>query len=316
MYKQFYGLKRNPFEISPDPSFFCSTPGHYEALAALYYGVQRRKGFIVLTGEVGTGKTLLLRCMAELLKRAQVDMAYVFNPRLSEMEFLRYLMIDLRLPVNGNDKSSMLFQLNDYLLARHAQGTTTAVIIDEAHLLSWPLLEEVRLLTNMETPRQKLLQIILVGQPELDQRIDSPDLRQLNQRIGLRRKLAPLSGEEMQQYILRRLELASVKTPARMIFSKLAVAAIQRYSRGIPRLANTICENALVSGYAHQLPIITARVVEEVAAEFSFDRFERSRLEANIPQETIVEFGPVAADASAAQATPSAMGRIRGVVRG
>jgi general secretion pathway protein A len=315
MYKQFYGLRRNPFEISPDPSFFCSTPGHYEALAALYYGVQRRKGFIVLTGEVGTGKTLLLRCMAELLKRAQVDMAYVFNPRLSEMEFLRYLMTDLRLPACGQDKSAMLFQLNDYLLARHARGTTTAVIIDEAHLLSWELLEEVRLLTNMETPRQKLLQIILVGQPELDHRIDSPDLRQLNQRIGLRRKLMALTEVEMQQYLLRRLELASVKTPPRMIFSKLAVAAVHRYSRGIPRLANTICENALVSGYAHQLPIITARIVEEVAAEFGFDRFERSRLEVQSRGETIAEFPASAAEGLEADGVPAAVGQIRGVVR-
>ncbi|HEX8817035.1 MAG TPA: AAA family ATPase [Terriglobales bacterium] len=314
MYKQFYGLKRNPFEISPDPSFFCSTPGHYEALAALYYGVQRRKGFIVLTGEVGTGKTLLLRCMSELLRRAQVDMAYVFNPRLSEMEFLRYLMTDLRLPVSGNDKSAMLFQLNDYLLARHAQGTTTVVIIDEAHLLSWQLLEEVRLLTNMETPRQKLLQIILVGQPELDHRIDSPDLRQLNQRIGLRRKLTPLTGAEMQQYILRRLELASAKTPARMIFSKLAVDAIQKYSRGIPRLANTLCENALVSGYAHQLPIITGRIVEEVATEFGFDRFERSRLDVNVPDGTISDFSAIRPQVSTVEAAP--VGRVRGVVRG
>src|SRR5271169_7067814 len=178
MYKDFYNLKRNPFEITPDPSFLYATKRHNEALAALYYGVRRRKGFVVITGEVGTGKTLLVRCLLEVLHRANIAYAYVFNPRLSPMEFLQYIAGDFRLPTAGKSKSELLLDLSTYVIGRHQKNFTTVLVVDEAHHLSADVLEEVRLLTNLETPQQKLLQILLIGQPELDDKLDSSELRQ------------------------------------------------------------------------------------------------------------------------------------------
>jgi general secretion pathway protein A len=271
MYKKFYGLSRNPFEISPDPYFFYPTPRHNEALANLNYGVQRRKGVVVVTGEVGTGKTLLVRCLLDSLNRNQIAFAYVFNPRLSVPDFLRYVLTDLRLPMSGRTKSEMLAYLNSYLIARFRRGTTAVLVVDEAQLLSWELLEEVRLLTNLETSQQKLLQIVLVGQPELDRRLDSPHLRQLKQRVGLRCSLEPLGIDELRGYVLRRLELAGANSHGGSIFSDGAIAAIHKYSRGIPRLINTLCENSLVSGYARQSKEIGENIVKEVAADFRLD---------------------------------------------
>ncbi|HKW88061.1 MAG TPA: AAA family ATPase [Candidatus Acidoferrales bacterium] len=268
MYRKFFGLTRNPFEISPDPYFFYPTPRHNEALANLNYGVQRRKGFVVVTGEVGTGKTLLVRCLLDSLNRNQVSFAYVFNPRLSVIDFLRYVLTDLRLPMTGKTKSEMLAHLNNYLIARFRRGSTAALIVDEAQLLSWELLEEIRLLTNLETSQQKLLQIVLVGQPELDQKLDSPHLRQLKQRVGLRCRLEPLSLTELRGYILRRLELAGSNSHGATIFADGAIEAIHRFSRGIPRLINTLCENALVSGYAKQSNPVTPEIIQEVATDF------------------------------------------------
>lgn len=271
MYKKFYGLTRNPFEISPDPYFFYPTPRHNEALANLNYGVQRRKGVVVVTGEVGTGKTLLVRCLLDSLNRNQVAFAYVFNPRLSVPDFLRYVLTDLRLPMNGRTKSEMLAYLNSYLIARFRRGSTAVLVVDEAQLLSWELLEEIRLLTNLETSQQKLLQIVLVGQPEMDRRLDSPHLRQLKQRVGLRCTLEPLGIDELKGYISRRLELGGANSHGSSIFSDEAIVMVHKYSRGIPRLINTLCENSLVSGYAKQVKQVTEDIVQEVASDFRLD---------------------------------------------
>lgn len=268
MYRKFFGLTRDPFEISPDPYFFYPTPRHNEALANLNYGVQRRKGFVVVTGEVGTGKTLLVRCLLDVLNRNQIAFAYVFNPRLSVPDFLRYMLTDLRLPTTGRTKSEMLAHLNNYLIARFRRGTTTALVVDEAQLLSWELLEEIRLLTNLETSQQKLLQILLIGQPELDRKLDSPHLRQLKQRVGLRCRLEPLHSDEVNGYIQRRLELAGANSHGKTIFSPEAIRAVHSYSKGIPRLINTLCENALVSAYAKQCKQVSQEIVEEVASDF------------------------------------------------
>jgi general secretion pathway protein A len=269
MYKSFYNLKRNPFEITPDPSFLFPTRRHNEALAALYYGVRRHKGFVVMTGEVGTGKTLLVRCLLELLNRKNVAYAYVFNSLLSPMEFLQYVAGDLGLPTAGKNKSELLLDLSSFLIARHQQKLTTVLVVDEAHHLAVEVLEEVRLLTNLETAEEKLLQILLVGQPELDQKMDSVELRQLKQRIALRSQLEPLTLEETQGYIHRRLQLAAATnghTPE--LFPTETIASIYRHSRGIPRLINTVCENALITSFARQAPIVTPDVIEEVAADF------------------------------------------------
>ena len=267
MYKAFYKLKRNPFEITPDPSFLFATKKHNEALAALYYGVKRRKGFVVLTGEVGTGKTLLVRCLLQVLSRANIAYAYVFNPRLSPMEFLQYIAGDFRLPTAGKSKSELLLDLSSYVIARHRRGFTTVLVVDEAHHLSADLLEEVRLLTNLETAEEKLLQILLVGQPELDEKLDSRDLRQLKQRIALRSHLGALELDETSGYVHQRLQLAGNTNPSGL-FPMETILEVHRQSHGFPRLINTLCENGLIHGYAKQSENVTPEIIEEIAANF------------------------------------------------
>jgi general secretion pathway protein A len=264
VYKSFYHLQKNPFEITPDPSFLFPTTRHNEALASLYYGVTSHRGFVVLTGEVGTGKTLMLRSLLGLLQRRDVAFALIFNPRLSPLEFIRYIAGDFGLPVAGKAKDELIHVLNAFLLQRHQQGLTTVLAVDEAHHLSAEILEEIRLLTNLETAQRKLLQIVLAGQPELDQNLDSFGLRQLKQRIALRCRLEALNLEETRKYMARRLQIAGAPAESK-IFSDLAVNAVFRHSRGIPRLINTICENALLSGYSKTVEVITPDIIEGIA---------------------------------------------------
>jgi general secretion pathway protein A len=266
MYKAFYNLKRNPFEITPDPSFLFPTTRHNEALASLYYGVTAHRGFVVLTGEVGTGKTLIVRSLLGLVQRRDVAFALIFNPSLSPLEFMRYIAGDFGLPAAGKAKDELIHVLNDFLLQRHQKGLTTLLVVDEAHHLSAEILEEIRLLTNLETSQQKLLQIVLAGQPELDQKLDSHELRQLKQRIALRCHLDALSHDETREYMRRRLEISGAPA-AGEIFSEPAVEAVFGHSRGIPRLVNTICENALLSGYAKQAATITGEIIDRVALD-------------------------------------------------
>ncbi len=266
MYKSFYNLLRNPFEITPDPSFLFPTTRHNEALASLYYGVTAHRGFVVLTGEVGTGKTLILRSLLGLLQRRDVAFALIFNPRLSPLEFTRYIAGDFGLPVTDKAKDELIHVLNGFLLQRHQKGLTTILVVDEAHHLSPELLEEIRLLTNLETSQQKLLQIVLAGQPELDQKLDSHELRQLKQRIALRCHLDPLTWNETREYMSRRLKIAGAPAAVEL-FSKQAVEAVFRHSRGIPRLINTICENALLAGYAKHAGTITSEIIDDVARD-------------------------------------------------
>jgi general secretion pathway protein A len=266
MYKSFYSLQRAPFEITPDPSFLFPTTRHNEALASLYYGVTAHRGFVVLTGEVGTGKTLILRSLLGLLQRRDVAFALIFNPTLSPLEFMRYIALDFGLQATGKAKDELIHALNGFLLQRHQRGLTTILVVDEAHHLSSELLEEIRLLTNLETSQQKLLQIILAGQPELDQKLDSHELRQLKQRIALRCHLDPLNAHETREYMRRRLQIAGANG-AVQIFSGPAIEAIFTHSRGIPRLINTICENALLAGYAKHAPTITSEIIDYVAHE-------------------------------------------------
>jgi general secretion pathway protein A len=271
MYENFYGLTHSPFELSPDPAFFFQTPSHNEALAMLSYGVLQRRGFVVVTGEVGTGKTLLLRYLFELIGRHNVVFAFVHNPRLSVLDFLSYVLTDLGVPSPGRSKGEMLAHLNAYLLLRSRREATTAIIVDEAHLLDWELLEEIRLLTNLETSRYKLVQMVLVGQPEFDHKLDSPELRQLKQRISLRCQLRPLTFEELREYIHRRLAVAGANSHARTIFLDEAIAVIYDLSCGIPRIINNLCANSLILGYGQQTREITAELVREVASDLRLD---------------------------------------------
>jgi general secretion pathway protein A len=281
MYKTFYNLKRNPFEITPDPSFLFPTRRHNEALAALYYGVRRHKGFVVMTGEVGTGKTLLVRCLLELLNRRSVAYAYVFNSLLSPLEFLQYIAGDFGLAASGKSKSDLLLELSSYLISRHQQKLTTVLVVDEAHHLPVPVLEEIRLLTNLETAQEKLLQILLVGQPELDEKLDSMELRQLKQRIALRSQLEPLNLEETRGYIQRRLQLAGATSNVETLFPPNTIAKVFRHSRGIPRLINTVCENSLITAFARQAQVVEPEIVDEVAADFRLGVVRRSPANGN-----------------------------------
>jgi general secretion pathway protein A len=274
MYKAFFHLSRNPFDLTPDPNCFVPTPRHNEALAALYYGVRRHKGFVVVTGEVGTGKTLLLRCLLRLLENSKdIAYAYLFNSRLSPTDFLQYVVADFGLPASGKSKCDLLLDLSKFLVTRGTKQMTTVLVVDEAHDLPVDTLEELRLLSNLETTEDKLLQIILVGQPELDKKLDSVELRQLKQRIALRTQLGALTAKQTQEYIEQRLRIAGADLNAHPLFSSQAVAAIYSYSRGYPRLINILCENALISAYAKETPTITARIIEDVAVEFRLESF-------------------------------------------
>lgn len=272
MYKSYFSLTRNPFDLTPDPTCFVPTTRHNEALAALYYGVRRHKGVVVVTGEVGTGKTLLLRCLLRLFKESQeISYAYLFNCRLSATEFLQYTLSDFGLPVSGKNKSKLLLDLSKFVASRGVRGLTTVLIVDEAHHLSSELLEEIRLLTNLETTDDKLLQVVLVGQPELDEKLDSFELRPLKQRIALRANLDPLDADETSRYIEERLRIAGADSRSTPLFSEEAIASVYDHSRGLPRLINTICENSLITSYARQLSGVTPAIVREVAGELRLD---------------------------------------------
>lgn len=274
MYKAHFHLSRNPFDLTPDPNCFVPTPRHNEALAALYYGVRRHKGFVVVTGEVGTGKTLLLRCLLRLLENSKdIAYAYLFNSRLEPSEFLQYVLSDFGMPASGKNKCELLLDLSKFLVARGSKHMTTVLIVDEAHDLPVDTLEELRLLSNLETTDDKLLQIILVGQPELDKKLDSVELRQLKQRIALRTQLGALNAKQTQEYIDQRLRIAGADPVARPLFSEQAISAVYTYSRGFPRLINIICENALISAYARQSTTVSERIIEDVASEFRLESF-------------------------------------------
>jgi general secretion pathway protein A len=293
MYKSFYNLKRNPFELTPDPFFLFSTPRHNEALATLYHGVRSHKGFVVLTGEVGTGKTLLLRCLLQLLGRSNdVAYAYVFNSCLSPAEFLQYIANDFGLEVSGKNKGEILFALSKFVTDRGSRKLTTLLVVDEAHHLSADILEEVRLLTNLETTQEKLLQVLLVGQPELNGKLDATALRQLKQRIAHRSHLAPLDLNETRGYIERRLQLAGAPSNGCPIFLPETIAAVYRQSQGIPRLINSICENALIMGYARQKRSVTPEIIENVATDLRLNINEvQHPLELKLDEHAELEVG-------------------------
>ncbi|MGA9424061.1 MAG: AAA family ATPase, partial [Terracidiphilus sp.] len=234
--------------------------------------VREHKGFVVVTGEIGTGKTLLLRCLLHLFERSKdISYAYVFNGRLTPTEFLQYILLDFGLPASGKNKSELLFDLGKFLASQNSKQMTTVLIVDEAHNLSEELLEEVRLLSNLETPGHKLLQIVLVGQPELDEKLDSIGLKSLKQRIAIRTRLDPLNKDETKTYIERRLQIAGANSTSTSLFSADAIAAVYKYSCGFPRLINTICENALITAYARHEQSITSKIIGDVAEDFRLD---------------------------------------------
>ena len=265
MYERFFSLREKPFNLSPDPRFIYFTEKHREALANLVYGIRERKGFLVLSGEAGTGKTTLVNALLDTLERSSVLSAFIFNPILTSREFFDYLLADLDICCDTSLKSQCLIALNAFLLERYNLGQITVLIVDEAQNLSSELLEEIRLLTNLETTHEKLLQIVLAGQSELSLKLNSAGLRQLKQRISHRCTLEPLTLLETSEYISTRLTIAGA--PAQSIFLGTAVKEIYCWSRGIPRLINVICDNALLTAYASEVNTVTPDIIRAVGLD-------------------------------------------------
>lgn len=272
MYKSFYGLKENPFNVNPDPRFLFLTKEIEEALTGLMYGIQTRKGFITLTGEVGTGKTTLINRLLDWLHHRKTRTAFLFNSRMNSSQLFDFILAEFDIPCESKSKSQQLMKLNHWLLDRYRMGEAVVLIIDEAQNLTYPVLEEIRLLTNLETSTEKLLQIVLSGQPELEEKLKLPQLRQLRQRIMLRCKTSVLSKTQTQEYIAERLRIAGAA--GEPIFNTQAIDAVHIYSLGIPRVINLLCEHSLVNAFVEQQRPIEAKIVEEVAREFQLDEME------------------------------------------
>jgi general secretion pathway protein A len=269
MYKSFFGLKENPFNVNPDPRYLFLTKQIEEALTGLMYGIQTRKGFVTLTGEVGTGKTTLLNRLLDWLHQQRTKTTFLFNSRMNTNQLFDFILAEFDIPCESRTKSQQLMKLNQWLLERYHAAETVVLIIDEAQNLTYPVLEEIRLLSNLETSTEKLLQIVLSGQPELEEKLKLPQLRQLRQRIMLRCKTAVLTKEQTHDYIVERLRIAGAS--GELIFSPKAIETVHLYSLGIPRVVNLLCEHSLVNAYVDQQRPIGPKIVEDVAREFQLD---------------------------------------------
>lgn len=265
MYQGFYRLKDHPFRLSPDPAFMCMTEQHREALSGLIYSVCTRPGLSVLVGEAGTGKTTILYTLVGLLERRKFAVAMCTNPTLTREEFFEFLLLKFGVSCPSASKTRQLAALEESLRQSRAQGRPAVLILDEGQRLSTELLEEIRLLLNLETPREKLLEIVLAGQPELADTLRLPELRQFKQRVGCICTLRPLTAEETGEYIYHRLVQAGC--PEEKLFSEAAIAAIHQYSSGIPRLVNTLCDSSLRTGFTRQATLITPQIVDEAAKD-------------------------------------------------
>jgi general secretion pathway protein A len=269
MYNPFFGFEESPFSLSPDPAFLYRSAQHEEALANLIYGVQSRKGFIVLTGEVGTGKTTMLECLRDFLESQRIEFAFVFNSRITSDQFFEMIAYDLDLRCQRTSKTEVLIALNEMLIHQANQGRTSVLIVDEAHNLDWEVLEEIRMLGNLENRRGKLIQIILAGQPELDRKLDAPNLRQLKQRIVLRCNLQPFSDAEATEYINSRLE--KVGMPDQTVFPLAVLSEIHVRTQGIPRVINAVCDNLLLTAFALETKVCTVEMLDEVCRDMRLE---------------------------------------------
>lgn len=273
MYKSFFGLTKNPFNVNPDPAYLYLTPQVQQSLDELSYGIETRKGLLLLTGEAGTGKTTLVNHLLLWLGHQRARTAFIFNSHLDSAQLFDFILSDFEIPSSPQMRANPLLAFNDWLLARYRAHELVVLIVDEAQGLPAHVLEEIRLLSNMETPDEKLLQILLVGQPELETKLKRPDLRQLQQRIALRCKTAPLSLQETQHYIETRLHTAGSPNSAAM-FAPDAVEAVHVYSRGIARVTNLLCDNALICAYVEQQRTIHASIIADAARELQFDELK------------------------------------------
>jgi len=270
MYQNFFGLSEAPFNVNPDPRYLYMTKEIEEALAGLMYGIEGRKGFVTLIGEVGTGKTTLVNRLLGWLDQQQIHTAFIFNSRVNSTQLFEFILAEFEIACESRSKSQQVMKLNQWLLERHRADETAVLIVDEAQNLTYPVMEEIRLLTNLETSTAKLLQIVLSGQPELEEKLKLPQLRQLRQRISVQCKTSPLSIQQTHEYIAERLRIAGAN--GQPIFSEKAMDAVQKYSHGIPRVINLLCEHALVTAYVEEQRPIPPEMVETIAREFQLDQ--------------------------------------------
>ena len=306
VYKSFFGLKKNPFNVNPDPTYLYLTPQMRQSLEELRYGIEARKGLLLLTGEAGTGKTTLLNHLLLWLSHQHARTAFIFNSHLDSSQLFDFIFSDFEIPESAQARTNPLLAFNEWLLARYRSRELVVLIVDEAQGLPVSVLEEIRMLSNMETPEEKLLQIVLAGQPELETKLKRPDLRQLQQRIALRCKTAQLSLRETGDYIEDRLHTAGSKNAS--IFMPEAVEAIHNYSCGTPRVVNLLCENALINAYVDQQALISPAIVDEAARELQFDDFMAPRLRSVAPPAAAPELFSILAkiQADAERALPEA----------
>ncbi|MFA5038090.1 MAG: AAA family ATPase [Candidatus Omnitrophota bacterium] len=267
MYEQFYNLKEKPFNNNPDPKYFYPSPIHAEALDRLHYAILERKGFVVITGEIGSGKTTVCRALLRKLNTDVNEICMITNTHLNSKELLVAILEDLKVPYKSGTKVRLLSQLNDYLLKKMEEDVNVILIIDEAQNLTPSVLEEVRMLSNLETDTDKLIQIVLMGQPQLREKLKLKELEQFKQRIAVHYHLYPLTLEETFGYVQHRLAMASING-ALQIFTPQAVEAMYSFTNGVPRLINYACDNALLTGFVYERSSVDKDIMEEVASEF------------------------------------------------
>ncbi len=266
MYLNFFGLKKEPFHITPDPEFLFLSPSHKEALGAIIYGIEKRKGFVSIVGEVGTGKTTIVRSYLERSDREKVKVIYVFSPNMPFSELLRTVLKGLGVEPEGSDVLALIQQLQEILIDSYRRDLSIVLIIDEAQNMSVESLEKLRMLSNLETAKDKLMQIVLVGQPELERKLNLDELRQLKQRLAIRATITPLTSEESLQYVQHRLKLAGAQTSD--IFTPRALNRLIKHSRGVPRVLNILCDNSLIAGFGYQQKQVTLKIVRRVISDY------------------------------------------------
>ena len=266
MYLSFYGLTKQPFHLTPDPEFLYLSRSHKEALAAMMHAIAERDGIVAITGAVGAGKTTILRSYLEAAKREQLKVIYIFNPRLTFEGLLKTIFQELNLPARGDGAAGMVKRLHEALIEEHKRDNTVVLVVDEGQNMPIDTLESLCLISNLETSRDKLIQIVLVGQPELEEELNLERLRRLKQRLSVRSTIMPLTKDESLDYIKFRLQKAGA--PASTVFTTPALREIVKRGQGIPRILNVLCDNALITGFGYQRKPVTKRVVQEVIADF------------------------------------------------
>ena len=288
MYQKFHGLREKPFVLTPDPQFFFLSENHRTAIESLLYGIQQKEGFMVITGNIGTGKTTISRTLLERLDK-NVKTAVIFNSFLTEEELLESILLDFGFPSKGRTRKERIDALNKLLIYLLSQGKKAVLIIDEAQNLSIPVLEQIRMLSNLETEKEKLLQIILLGQLELDQKLRSDELKQLNQRIAIRHHLLPLNRTEMESYIYQRLMVAG--SQGSITFSRPALHEIYKFSKGSPRLINLLCDRALLGGFVEQTHHIGQGIIKKAKDSLLGEEIPRPSRSFSLPQRlTLLRF--------------------------